>query len=529
MTGAMCAFGAEPGGPHPPESTQGIDVRPVHTRLSGPARWLALPVLTGVLLILAFPPYDLGWLAWIAPAPLFAHLLSGARRPLLAAFVSAAVFFLGLIAWFRHFAWEGYLAAVAILGGLWCVMALLVRLAPRGGPAWSVCLVAASGWTVLEWFRSQGQFGFGWGGLAATQHRALPLIQLLEWTGPYGLTLLMAFTAAALALAALGRPGGGRALALSVCLAAVIWARGWLVLQSAPPTVAGPAIAAGVVQASSALPSRGSVVETQGSLEEYTRLTRLAVAHGARLVFWPETTLPDDLTRWPGVRAQLASLLPPGAALVGGGFETDERTGATRNSALSLAPGGWIRDRYTKVNLVPFGEYVPARPLFFWIDRYGAPSTDQVRGEGLLTIEAAGQQIGVSICFESSFPGPSREFTRRGATLLAVLTSDGWSGRASAAVQHAAMAPLRAVENRRSMARAAATGISARIDPYGRTRAQVPLFQRDIAVAALPLRTDLTWYTRLGDLPVWLCLVVLVSAAIARLATRARSSPAFPG
>src|SRR5262249_6142343 len=129
-------------------------------------------------------------------------------------------------------------------------------------------------------------------------------------------------------------------------------------------------------------------------------------------------------------------------------------------------------------------------------------------------------KAGVSICFESSFPQASREFVRRGAALLVVVTSDGWADRSAAAVQHAAMAPLRAVENRRSLAGAAATGISALIDPYGRTGIQLPLCARGAAVADLPLRSDLTPYTRLGDWPVGFSVALLGLALAAGLRAR---------
>ena len=113
----------------------------------------------------------------------------------------------------------------------------------------------------------------------------------------------------------------------------------------------------------------------------------------------------------------------------------------------------------------------------------------------------------------SAFPQITRGLTRYGATLLAILTSDAWSDRPSVGLQHAAMAPLRAIETRRSIARAAATCISALIDPYGRALAQVPVFKQGMIIEDLPVRSDQTWYVRLGDWPVWLSLALLAVSA----------------
>jgi apolipoprotein N-acyltransferase len=188
-----------------------------------------------------------------------------------------------------------------------------------------------------------------------------------------------------------------------------------------------------------------------------------------------------------------------------------------------LSPQGRVLGQYAKVLIVPFGEYLPLRPLLRWTERLGMPSEDLLAGKQWTPLSWTRGRVGVSICFESAFGAVSRAHVRQGANLLAVLTSDGWAGRKAAGLQHASFAPLRAVETRRSVARAAATGVSQLIDPYGRPHRALPMFTKGVAVVDLPLRSDLTPFVQLGDWPVGLSWLLLAGLPLARaLAGRRR-------
>ncbi|MBM3460009.1 MAG: apolipoprotein N-acyltransferase, partial [Armatimonadetes bacterium] len=183
--------------------------------------------------------------------------------------------------------------------------------------------------------------------------------------------------------------------------------------------------------------------------------------------------------------------------------------------------------QYAKVLIVPFGEYLPLRPLLSWTERLGMPDRDLLPGRDWKPLSWPGGKVGVSICYESAFGPVSRRMVDQGAGLLAVLTSDGWVGRTSAGYQHAAFAPLRAVECRRAVARAAATGVSQLIDPHGRVIGALPMFEKGVLLGRLPLRADRTFYSYVGDWPVGLSWGVLLAAAY-RSRRKRISEPCFP-
>jgi apolipoprotein N-acyltransferase len=495
---------------------------------------------------LACPPFDWGWLGWLAPAPLFLALLGAVERNpsrarsrrarFLAAlfgghgglgFLWGALYLLLLVPWFAAFTPIGYPCAAIYWGLLTgAVYWLTVRLI-RGTPAALAVPLLASGWTLAEWLRAQGTLAFPWGTLSVTQHRNLPVLQMLDLSGAYGLTFLMALLAAALATlrAPKWRQAGVRwASVTGVCLAVCIARGEWLLHKPAPPRLMARV---GLVQMSTSKISGGAEVVCESPLQDYVGGTRQAVAQGAELVLWPEAACEADLAHQASTRGYvLQGIGPSNAYLLAGSFVEDRVTGNDTNSGVMVSPRGEVLGQYAKVLIVPFGEYLPARALLGWTAATGLLPRDLTPGKSFTPLPWARGKVGASICYESAFGKVSRGFVSRGANLLAVLTSDGWAGRSAVGLQHVAFAPLRAVEERRSVARAAATGISELIDPYGRVLKSIPMFEHGVVVGDLPQRDDRTLYSYLGDWPVGLAVLVLVGAGLTAVlqAAKARAS-----
>jgi apolipoprotein N-acyltransferase len=233
-----------------------------------------------------------------------------------------------------------------------------------------------------------------------------------------------------------------------------------------------------------------------------------AAEEGVDLIVWPETALPVAINRWPALEMELALRIKDwdtpvlvGTMMSYGGQEVPD----VRNAVILYRPGtaSW-RDapRYEKVHLVPWGEYVPFRSIMPFVDRLvtqeGGGGLTPGGGPAVIPLDGTG--IGVPICFESAVADLVRQFPEAGADLLINITNDAWFRESSAQDQHAIQSVFRAVENGRSVARAANTGRTCWISPTGEIVERIPLYEQGILVADVPVRSDETFYTRFGDL-----------------------------
>ena len=442
-------------------------------------------LLSAAGFILAFPLPDLGFIAWVALVPLFLVAHQGPPR---AAF------------------WLGYLWGAAAYGGVlwwmtsfglvvWALAAALAALAPaaamlaiawverdREGPF--IVLWVPLVWTAVEFLRSQGVVGFPWALLGATQHRAAPVIQVASLGGVYAVSFLVALVNAALYVILTRRavllPAAGAGVALA---AALVY--GLNVLRHPVPAT----FTAAVVQPGFPVRAQLDPGLARRRFEDLGQLTQKAAARGAALVVWPETASPVDLLDPPSAAEIRSWVRQDHVSLIASSLE-----GGRTNSAFAFAPTGAFLGRYDKVRLVPFAEY-GERP-----------------GRARTVLRTPVAAIGIAICYESIFPDIARRYARGGATMLAVLTNDAWFGGRAAPAQHAALAPFRAVEERRYLLRAANEGISAIIDPRGRTVAGLRLGTRGILTARVAPLSGLTPYARYGDVFGW--AAVLATAAL---------------
>jgi len=491
-------------------------------------RLAACGLLSAALLFLAFPTADLGPLAFVALVPLL--LATAGARPTraLAVGVLAGTAFAAAHLW-------GLTVAMAEFGGIPRALtgALLLLLAAyvgayagafAAGWAWSGrlppvarLLFAAALWTSLEYLRTYLLTGFPWAFLAYTQYRNIPLIQVVAWTGVYGVSFLVALANAALALLIL-HPHAWATAARVVVVTLVAFAAALGVPRLLHRPADGPPLRVAVIQGNIPQGVKWSHAWRRRTIETYGRLTLEAAGAGPALIVWPETALPFVLTRDAEVREWLGRLAAEARAFLVMG--SPDVTGASppryTNSAFLVSPNSGITGRYDKIHLVPFGEYVPFPPLRFLADRLAQGAIgDFVPGAEPTVLAAPGFHLGASISYEIYFPNEVRQFVLRGADFLVNFTNDAWYGRTAAPYQHLAMAVFRAVENRAYLVRAANTGVSAVIAPDGRILDQSRIFTEAILRGEVrPRQAFHTFYTRYGDLFGWATL----AAAAAPLA-----------
>ena len=256
----------------------------------------------------------------------------------------------------------------------------------------------------------------------------------------------------------------------------------------------------------------------------------------------PENTPPPGVVLWPEVASWFQSDNPHTQAILAQTATTAHApfiagmlgvdSSGTYNSAVFTNPDGSVQGRYDKIHLVPFGEYIPYRSAFFFAPKLTHQLSDLTPGRERKVFTASGTDgqshtFGVFICYESVFADEIRRFALNGAQVLVNLSDDGWYGDTSAPWQHLNMARMRAIENRRWLLRDTNNGVTTVIDPYGRVTYSAPRHQLTSLVARYGYRSDLTFYTRYGDVFAYLCCAVSAAALIlAFRRTRAATSRA---
>jgi len=263
----------------------------------------------------------------------------------------------------------------------------------------------------------------------------------------------------------------------------------------------------------------------------HLQLTARAADAGARLVVWPESAVPFLFDDDDALAALLRDTVRRrGIYLFFGNDDLETLSSDERRiyvGAKLLDPSGGLVARYHKIQLVPFGEYVPLQPLFTLGGRFAAKLVQEVSdftpGKEAATGLVDGHPVGGFICYEAIFPSLVRRFAAGGAELLVNVTNDAWYGTTSAPHQHLAMAAFRAIENRRYLVRAANTGITAVVDPRGRVLDPTRLFDTTVLVREVPFVAETTFYTRHGNVFAQVCAALalaLVAATSRRPSTR---------
>ena len=469
----------------------------------------ALALLSAILLILTFPNIafvstGLSFLAPVALTPLLIALFREPRplwRFLLGEF-TGIVYWFGICYWIQFVLevhggmgrWGGwatfmlFCVAKALHLAVFSLLAAIVMRAPLAIPA------VAALWTGIE--RTHPDLGFAWLALGnAAIDMPLPA-RIAPYLGVYGISFLFAITAATFAQIVLRRARQQ------------LW---WLaiiplcLLLPDLPKPATPSESALIVQTNMPEEAEWTPQSAGAARDHFIKLSLdKALETHPRLIIWPEVPGPIYYYRDPALHQQAADLAR--AAHAGFLFGTVAETpqGAPLNSAVMLRPGGEFADRYDKIHLVPFGEFVP--PLFGFVNRITQEAGDFVPGNRIVVFPVDSHGLGAFICYESVFPEEVREFVKSGANVLANISNDGYFGRSAAREQHLEIVRMRALENRRWILRATNDGISVAIDPAGRVTERFPMYQEVAETMGYSYVSGTTFYTEHGDWFAWLCL-----------------------
>ena len=493
---------------------------------------ITLSIASGVLFALAFPDYAIGWLAFIALAPLLVAVTRarGAWEAFFLGWISQTTAWLMMVPWvvrvMSHYGGlprlTGILIFVAmsmylgLFGGAFAAIVRRLRL----GVSFRGWLLVPLAWAGIEFARTYLFTGFPWNLIATAIVDYTPLIQIDRFGGPYftGALVMLPATIAAWWITQkplpIARVIVGGALAVLVL---VWWGTGLVASKLIARPGSGEVVTAAMLQPNISQQMRWDEANVIAIYKKMIAMTHEAAQHGAQVIIWPESTVPLSYTETRFYRDSIEEISRNlGVDIILGSVATDpSKPNRLWNSAFLVSNGNTI-GHYDKIRLVPFGEYVPLRRVLFFAEKLV-----HAVGEfefGMNDRPLAGRfRYGPAICYEVVYPQITRQQVRNGANVLVTVTNDAWYDGTAAPAQHLWQARLRAIEGDRYLLRAATTGISAFIDPTGRILESIPMGRDGIIYAKFHARERMTPYVRFGDWFAWACVVVvLVGMAYAR-------------
>ncbi len=534
-------------------------VRQIHS-----SAWL-LVGLSSLLQVLIFPLAGVYIFSWVAFAPLIIALLR--TRPagtleidgslnleaatpgqaFVLAYTSGILWYAGTCYWIYDtmHQYGGLSKPLALLAlFLFCLylglyhglFGLLLSLSVGSGRDNRRALAAAPFlWVAVELARTRIT-GFPWNLLGTAEVDNISLSRITTWTGVYGVSFEIMLVNVAVAAAFLVPRRKRSTLLIAALVAAAVLQAGRLV--DAPSVPANRA--ALLLQENIPVDATWTRDTFQRTLHELTDLSTKAVSSirspsadskALDLIVWPESPAPF-YTNDPLFRESLSEMARETHSwVVTGaiGSRSAAQNGALAsqvfNSAELIDPSGDWTARYDKVHLVPFGEYLPFPRLLAFAGGLTKEVGEFKEGASRAPLDAGNKRLGIFICYESVFPGEVREFADQGAQVLVNLSNDGWYGDSGAYAQHLNQTRMRAIENDRWILSATNTGVTASIDPYGRTVARLPRKERGALVAPYALTSVTTFYTRHGDWFAYLCAIISAGALLTRFAGRKKAEP----
>ncbi len=514
-------------------------------------------MVSAVLLDFCFPvagpmPPWRGVIAWVALVPLLFALLGERtarhtrylRRAALTAYVCGVLWYILNCYWiYQTMLYYGHVPPVgsagivvlfsAVLGLYFGAFGLALAFLRRRFGIVAALALAPFLWAALE-LAAARITSVPWDQLGYSQVDSLWMTRLAPWTGVYGISFALVlsnvwFAGVWLAKRQL-RDGVRIGVSVFVLLLLVLNAR-WSEPGPAPTSDYAVLLQPNIDVAQD---DNWQGPQWEGSVAWLTQAAQQTCSPAYAGMPVPPTAPPDrtctqnapppGVVLWPEVGSWFHSDDPRTIALVRTvaaaahapfivGMFGEDATG-TYNSAVFTSADGTSAGRYDKIHLVPFGEFVPYRDLFFFAKKLTHQLVDLQRGHERVVFQTNGHSFGVFICYESVFADEVRLFAKNGAQVLVNLSDDGWYGDTSAPWQHLNMARMRAIENDRWILRDTNNGVTTVIDPEGRVTVSAPRHTLTSLVARYGYRSDLTFYTRFGDVFAYCCCVVCVGAII---------------
>ncbi|MFH0935805.1 MAG: apolipoprotein N-acyltransferase [Candidatus Omnitrophota bacterium] len=476
-----------------------------------------LCIISAIFLALPYCNGNLWIFAWFGFVPVFLALNNKSRKEaFFLFFIAGLVFWSTTIYWLIHVTLPGTILLIIYLALYPALFGLIIRPSTRCYTPLALIFIP-SVWVLLEYIRSYLFSGFGWALLGYSQYLNLPVIQVADITGVWGVSFLVMMINVAIYQLATGR----KKFLIPLLVLGLALGYGYYKIYRPATSDQQPSTSISIIQGN--IPQelkwdtdprvKYHVIDT------YLTLSSQALKDNPALIIWPEASLPVVLEEEPYFSQVVGDFARQRKVAILTGAVTS-RDNLYFNSAVLFSKEGELSERYEKVHLVPFGEYIPLKDALPFLQAV-VPIGEITPGEQYTVFMYNGQRFSVLICFEDLFPEIARRYAKNGAGFLVNITNDAWYKKTPAAYQHLQASVLRAVETRLSLVRAANTGVSGFIRPSGKIISPVSdEAGREIFVPGYRTQPvfasggELTLYTRYGDIFILFCIIALFCGVV---------------
>jgi apolipoprotein N-acyltransferase len=480
---------------------------------------LLLCLACAVLLALPFFDGNLWPLSWIGFLPLF--LLLEDKNPIKAfgwCYLFGLIFFISVLYWLIHVTMLGWIILSIILALYFGLFGSVVSLSKKIKDVYLVLFFPCS-WVCLEFLRGSLFTGFPWALMGYSQYKNLLIIQIADITGVYGISFLVLLTNFVIYKLIKNNNSSFKYMIWTIIIILLVSGYGYFKLNQ---KYKEKKFRVSVIQGNIPQEKKWQYQLRASILDKHLILSRQAAADNPDIIIWPETSVPGELEQEPLLYNDIFSLAKQLKAdlLVG---TVTSKEGDFYNSAVLISKYGLIKNRYDKLHLVPFGEYIPFPNIFgFVADIAPAAIGNFEFGKDYVIFSLDKEKqitFSVLICFEDVFGYLARNSVRKGAKFLVNITNDAWFKKTVEPYQHLQSSVFRAIENRVWVVRAANTGVSCFISPRGEVVATVKdettgdeVFISGYKTHNISLEDKQSLYSRFGDLFVMCCFVFCLTS-----------------
>jgi len=477
-----------------------------------------LIIISGILLVLSFPNYNLVTLSYIFLVPLLISINKQNKYIcFLFGFLTGMVAYSGIMYWIvPTFIAAGQSKLLGVLCllllsaycsiyiGIFCIFLNLFNSIKGIYFIFSLSSI----WVILEYIRTYFLSGFPWGVLGYTQWKFLSLIQISEITGVYGISFLIVFINLAIGKFVIDKIEFKNKFKYILCTSLIFLfciLYGYLRLNLFQSGNNSKSINVVCLQGNIDQYKKWDKKYQKEIINTYTMLINKSMKTNPDLIIWPESSVPGYLLNEIDLYNYIREIIKKSKCyhIIGSVVYNKSKF---YNSAILFSKEGNPIEIYSKVHLVPFGETIPFKPFLSKYIKVLNELGDFTSGRDYKIFHIKGCDLGINICYESIFPEISRKITKKGAEILVNITNDAWYLRTSAAQQHFIFNIFRAIENRRTVIRCANTGITGFIDKYGRINKKTEIFSTLILEAVVNTNKFETIYTKFGDIFIFLCI-----------------------